>query len=400
MRIMDAKRHEDDRAGTGWKLWDWPFFDSSHHDLAKRVTAWNAERRAASHDSFVAECRAIARSLGDAELLDCVVPQPGQAVDVRSICLLREALTYEHALADAIFAMQGIGTMAIQLSGSAAQKEKYLEPCRHGLHIAAFALTEPEAGSDVAAITTAAVRDGDAFVLNGEKTLISNAGFADHYVVVARTGEAPGSRGLSAFVVDADTPGLTVGAPITFIAPHPAAPLTFSDCRIPSNALIGQAGQGFKVAMAAFDIFRPSVGAAGVGLARRAMEFAMQRVTTRQVSGKPLAELQSVQMTLADMAVDIDTAALAVYRAAWDSDARGVRNSYAASMAKLAGSEAAGRVVDKAVQLCGGMGVTQGSLIEKLYREARPMRIYEGASEVQKQIIARNLLNEFVPKPG
>jgi acyl-CoA dehydrogenase len=382
----------------GWSLWNWPFFDPTHHQLAARVVAWNASGRVRGHDVGHGECRAIVRDLGDAGLLDLVVQPPGRAVDLRSICLIREALSYECVLVDALFAMQGIGTMAIQISGSDSQKQQYLEPCRRGRRIAAFALTEPEAGSDVASMTTTAVRDGDGFVINGAKTLISNAGFADHYVVVARTGEAPGSRGLSAFIVDADAPGLTVGPPIDFIAPHPAAPLDFSDCRVPSSALIGTAGQGFKVAMAAFDIFRPSVGAAAVGLARRALQLAMQRVTTRRVAGRPLAELQSVQMSLADMAVDIDTAALAVYRAAWERDVGGVRNSYAASMAKLAGSEAAGRVVDRAVQLCGGMGVTQGNLIEQLYREARPMRIYEGASEVQKQIIARQLLNEFAPE--
>ncbi|HEY4039799.1 MAG TPA: acyl-CoA dehydrogenase family protein [Burkholderiaceae bacterium] len=384
-------------AGKRWTLWNWPFFEAAHHELAARVVAWNAGRREGDGDSLPAQCRATVRGLGDAGLLAYAVAPPGRAVDLRSICLVREALTYESALTDALFAMQGIGTIGIQLYGSEAQKDQYLEPCRRGLRVAAFALTEPEAGSDVASMATAAVRDGDGFIINGRKTLISNAGFADHYVVIARTGEAPGTRGLSAFIVDADTPGLAVGPPIEFIAPHPAAPLVFSDCRVPSRALIGQSGQGYPVATAALDIFRPSVGAAAVGLARRAMDFALQRVTTRQVSGKPLADLQSVRMSLADMATDIDTAALAVYRAAWERDVSGLRSSYAASMAKLAGTEAASRVVDRAVQLCGGLGVTQGSLIERLYREARPMRIYEGASEVQKLIIARELLRALGP---
>ncbi|MCX7169968.1 MAG: acyl-CoA dehydrogenase family protein [Proteobacteria bacterium] len=388
---------------TGWTLWDWPFFEPSHQKLADRVLAWNASSSAVhADDDYVAECRGIVRSLGEAGLLDYMVPWPEQDFDLRSICLIRESLTYEHALADALFTMQGMGTLAIQRFGSPLQKDKYLAPCRSGLRIAAFALTEPEAGSDVASMTTEARPDGKTFVLNGEKTLISNAGFADHYIVFARTGEAPGSRGLSAFIVDADTPGLIAGPPIHFIAPHPAAPVSFTDCRIPESALIGARGQGFKVAMAALDVCRPSVGAAAVGLARRAMEICLQRVTTRYVSGKPLADMQSVKMTLADMAADIDMAALAVYRAAWEHDVRRVRGShaamYAASIAKLAGSEAAGRVVDKAVQLCGGMGVTQGNLIEELYREARPMRIYEGASEVQKLIIARSLLAEFANK--
>jgi acyl-CoA dehydrogenase len=389
-------------AGGGWKLWDWPFFDASHHDLAQRVIAWNGRNHAAfspGHAGLVDECRAIVRDLGAAGLLDYVVPREGVPVDLRAICLIREALTYEHALADAIFAMQGIGTMSIQQAGSEAQKAKYLEPCRRGEKIAALALTEPEAGSDVASMNTTATRDGDFYILNGDKTLISNAGFADHYIVVARTGEAPGSRGLSAFIVDADTQGLSVGDPIDFIAPHPAAPVKFVDCRVLAiDALIGQPGQGFKVAMAAFDVFRPSVGAAAVGLARRAMEETLKRVTTRHLYGEPMSKLQTVQMTLADMATDIDTAALAVYRAAWSRDVQGPRGSYAASMAKLAGAEAAGRVVDRAVQLCGGMGVTQGNIIEQLYREARPMRIYEGASEVQKLIIGRSLLAEFAPK--
>jgi acyl-CoA dehydrogenase len=387
-------------AGRGWTLWEWPFFDDSHKALADRVVAWNGRAQAShGHDTLPDECRSIVRDLGAAGLLDYVVPQPGAGFDLRAICLIREALTYQHALADAMFAMQGIGTMAIQQSGTEAQKARYLEPCRKGQKIAAFALTEPEAGSDVASMTTTATKDGDSFILNGDKTLISNAGFADHYVLVARTGEAPGSRGLSAFIVDAGTPGLSVGPPIDFIAPHPAAPLTFTECRISADALIGTPGQGFKVAMAAFDVFRPSVGAAAVGLARRAMEETLKRVTTRHLYGKPMSELQTVQMTLADMATDIDTAALAVYRAAWSRDVLGRRGSYAASMAKLAGAEAAGRVVDRAVQLCGGMGVTQGNLIEQLYREARPMRIYEGASEVQKLIIGRALLAEFAPKP-
>jgi acyl-CoA dehydrogenase len=383
----------------GWTLWNWPFFDDSHKRLAEKLLAWNSQVHDLASADMTAECRAIVADLGAAGLLRYVVPEEGEEFDLRAICVIREALTYQHALADAVFAMQGIGTMAVRSFGTPEQKARYLEPCRKGTHVAAFALTEPEAGSDVASMTTSAVKDGDHYVLNGDKTLISNAGFADHYVLVARTGEAPGSRGLSAFIVDADAKGLSVGSPIDFIAPHPAAPLHFEDCRIPASALIGTPGQGFKVAMAAFDIFRPSVGAAAVGLARRALEETLRRVTKRQLFGKPMAELQSVQMSLADMASDIDLAALSVYRAAWERDVLGGKNSYAASMAKLAGSEAAGRVVDRAVQLCGGAGVTQGNLVEQLYREARPMRIYEGASEVQKLIIARALLADWMPKP-
>lgn len=375
-----------------WGLWPWPFFDTSHEALAERVLAWNAANHAAEHADMHAECRAIVRSLGAAGLIDYAVPHGDAPFDVRSVCLIREGLTYQHALADAMFAMQGIGTMAIRRFGTPQQREQYLEPCRKGERIAAFALTEPETGSDVASMTTAAVRDGDHYVINGAKTLISNAGIADHYLVTVRTGEAPGAKGLSMLLVDAGTPGLAVGAPIDFIAPHPAAALTFRDCRVPAANLLGEAGQGFKAAMAAFDIFRPSVGGAGVGLARRALHETLAHTDRRRLFGKSMHGLEGVQMALADMATDLEGAALLVYRAAWSHDVRGERGAYEACMAKLAGSEAAGRVVDRAVQLLGGQGVTRGNIIEQLYREARPMRIYEGASEIQKLVIARNLI--------
>jgi acyl-CoA dehydrogenase len=377
---------------SNWTLWPWPFLEASHHALAGRVLDWNKASHDLAHDDMAVECRAIARSLGDAGLLDYVVPKPGQPFDVRGLCVLREGLTYEHALADAIFTMQGIGTLAIQRLGTDEQKNRYLPACRTGEKIAAFALTEPEAGSDAASLATTAVRDGDHFILNGDKTLISNAAFADHFLVVARTGVEPGARGLSIFIVDAGTKGMEPGAPIDFIAPHPAAAVAFRDCRIPAANMIGEPGIGFKIAMAGFDIFRPSVGAAAVGLARRALHETLNRVSGRQLFGKPMTSLDGVQMALADMAMDIESAALLVYRAAWSVDTTGKTSSYEASMAKLAGSEAAGRVVDRAVQLFGGLGVTQGNLIEKLYREARPMRIYEGASEIQKIVVARNLL--------
>jgi acyl-CoA dehydrogenase len=381
-----------------WGLWPWPFFDASHEELAERVLAWNADNHGQAHHDMASECRAIVRSLGAAGLIDHAVPRGDAPFDVRSVCLIREGLTYQHALADAMFAMQGIGTMAIRRFGTPEQREKYLEPCRKGERIAAFALTEPETGSDVASMTTAAVRDGDHYVINGAKTLISNAGIADHYLVTVRTGEAPGARGLSMFLVDAGMPGLEVGAPIDFIAPHPAAALTFRDCRVPASQLIGQAGQGFKAAMAAFDIFRPSVGGAGVGLARRALHETLAHTDKRRLFGKPMHGLEGVQMALAEMATDLEGAALLVYRAAWSHDVRGERGAYEACMAKLAGSEAAGRVVDRAVQLLGGQGVTRGNIIEQLYREARPMRIYEGASEIQKLVIARNLLKNSLPQ--
>jgi acyl-CoA dehydrogenase len=380
-----------------WGLWPWPFFDASHEALAERIIAWNHENHGKTYPDMNTECRAMVRSFGASGLLDYVVPQGDAPFDVRSVCLIREGLTYQHALADAIFAMQGIGTMAIRRFGTPAQREEYLEPCRKGERIAAFALTEPETGSDVASMTTTATRDGDHYVINGAKTLISNAGMADHYLLTARTGEAPGAKGLSMFIVNADTPGLTVGDPIEFIAPHPAAGLTFTNCRVPATQLIGEAGQGFKAAMAAFDIFRPSVGGAGVGLARRALHETLAHTNKRRLFGKPMHGLEGVQMALADMATDLEGAALLVYRAAWAHDVRGERGAYEACMAKLAGSEAAGRIVDRAVQLLGGLGVTRGNIIEQLYREARPMRIYEGASEIQKLVIARNLIKNSLP---
>ena len=377
---------------NSWGLWPWPFFDSTHEALAERINAWNAENHDKVYTSMHEECKAMVRSLGAAGLLDYAVPSGDAPFDVRSVCLIREGLTYQHALADAMFAMQGIGTMAIRRFGTEAQREQYLEPCRRGQRIAAFALTEPETGSDVASMTTEARLDGSHYILNGAKTLISNAGMADHYLVVARTGEAPGARGLTMFLVDADTPGLHVSDPIEFIAPHPAASLRFEECKVPVANRIGEAGQGFKAAMAAFDIFRPSVGAAGVGLARRALNETLAHTEQRRLFGKPMHGLEGVQMALADMATDLEGAALLVYRAAWAHDVRGERGAYEACMAKLAGSEAAGRIVDRAVQLLGGKGVTRGHIIEQLYREARPMRIYEGASEIQKLVIARNLI--------
>jgi acyl-CoA dehydrogenase len=379
-------------SAASWSLWPWPFFEERHHTLAARVDEWSRARAHHGATSMTDECRAMVRSMGEAGLLDHVVPRLDEPFDVRSVCLIREGLTFHHALADAVFAMQGIGTLAIRRFGSAQLQARYLEPCRRGDRIAAFALTEPETGSDVASMSTAATKDGEYYVINGAKTLISNAGFADHYLLVARTGEAPGAKGLSMFLIDADTPGLEVGQPIDFIAPHPAASLRLRQCRVHQSQMVGEPGPGFKAAMAAFDVFRPSVGAAAVGLARRAMDETLRHASRRRLFGKAMALLDGVQMNLADMATDLEGAALLVYRAAWSHDVPGRSTPYEASMAKLAGSEAAGRIVDRAVQLLGGLGVTQGQLVEQLYREARPMRIYEGSSEVQKLVIARDLL--------
>jgi len=399
MKTASAAYAAQRQGSAGWHLWDLPFFEESHYELAGRLLGRAGREGEHDHADMFGTCRRIAREFGDMGLLDYVVPRqlPDGAyapIDVRALTIIREFLGYHHILADSVFAMQGIGAGAIWMHGSPYLKERYLEPCRRGEKIAAFALSEPEAGSDVASMTTNARRHGDHYVINGTKTWITNAGFADHYVVVARTGEAPGSRGLSAFMVDADTPGLSVGEQIEMMAPHPAATLTFEECRIPATHLIGDAGNGFKVAMSVFDIFRTSVGGAAVGAARRALDETLGRVSQRRIYGKLMKEMEGVQFKLADMTADIECSALAVYRAAWTKDVRGVRGTREASMAKLVATEAAGRVVDSALQLFGGVGVTKGNVIEQLYRDVRPMRLYEGASEVQKLIIARNLLAE------
>lgn len=379
-----------------WAAWDWPFFEPSHFELAARLSRWEMPETDHEAADLGPACRTIARSLGDAGVLETALPRPAAdgtvRIDVRALCLAREAVAYRGALADSVLAMQGIGSAAIWMHGTADLRERYLEPIRKGAAIAAFALTEPATGSDVANISTRAERSGDHYVLNGEKTYISNAPFADHYVVVARTGEAPGAKGLTAFIVDAGAPGLLPGAPIGLMAAHPVASLRFVDCRVPAANMLGAPGKGFGVAMGTFDIFRTSVGAAAVGMGRRALDEVLERVRARKLFGGAMSELQSVQSKLADMAMDVETAALTVYRAAWAKDTTGGRCSREASMAKFVGTEFASRVVDNAVQIFGGMGVTRGSVVEQLYREIRASRIYEGASEVQKIVIARDLL--------
>jgi acyl-CoA dehydrogenase len=382
-----------------WKPWDWPFFDGSHQALAERLMA-SPYRLEGPHEDLAAESRKLAGRLAADRLLDVVVPPldgagggaGGRRIDVRSLCLVREALAYDNALADNVFVMQGIGTVPLWMHGAPAQQDAYLEPARRGERIAAFALTETEAGSDVAAVTTTARQDGDSFILDGEKNWISNAGFADHYLLVARTGEAQGARGLSMFIVDADAPGLEIGPPVELLAPHPVGQLLLDGCRVPASRLVGAPGEGFKIAMQTFDIFRSSVGAAAIGMARRALDETLARVKTRRLFGQPMAQLQGVQMKIAEMATELESAALTVYHAAWAKDVRGGRCSREASMAKLLGTEAAFRVVDAAVQLFGGLGVKQGCIVEQLYRDVRPLRIYEGASEIQKLVIARGLL--------
>ena len=377
----------------------WPFFEARHRDFAEALRAW-AEREVqplVDHHDVDGSCRRLVAALGQGGWLRASAPEaygglhPG--FDVRALCLARETLAYEAGLADFAFAMQGLGSGPITLFGSEEAKQRYLPAVAAGEAIAAFALSEPEAGSDVAALATTATPDGPAHVrLDGAKTWISNGGIADFYVVFARTGEAPGARGLSAFVVDAQTPGLTVTGRIEVIAPHPLATLEFEGCRVPLGNRIGAPEEGFKVAMATLDVFRSTVGAAALGLARRALDEALGRARTRTLFGAPLGDLQMTQGALADMATAVDASALLVYRAAWTKDQGAPRITREAAMAKLHATEAAQGVIDKAVQIFGGLGVTRGVKVEELYREIRALRIYEGATEVQKVVIARDLM--------
>lgn len=369
----------------------WPFFDPHHGALARALDAWARANIRTAHGADVdGTCRALVAQLGAAGWLRHAV----DATDTRAICLVRETLAQHAGLADFAFAMQGLGSGAIALFGTAAQQAQYLPAVAQGTAIAAFALSEPGAGSDVAALQCAARRDGDAYVLDGEKTWVSNGGIADFYIVFARTGEAPGSRGISAFIVDAGTPGLVIAERIALMAPHPMARLRFAGCRVPVGARIGAAGQGFKIAMATLDVFRTSVAAAAVGFARRALTAALQHARQRTLFGQQLADFQLTQAKLAQMALAIDASALLTYRAAWQRDTTGQRTTRAAAMAKLHATETAQQVIDAALQLFGGQGVVSGALVETLYRDIRALRIYEGASEVQQLIIARDLLAE------
>jgi alkylation response protein AidB-like acyl-CoA dehydrogenase len=346
------------------------------------------------HSSDVdADCRRLVRLLGEGGWLRHAIGGAETPIDTRAVCLIRETLARHNGLADFAFAMQGLGSGAISLFGTEAQRERYLPRVARGTAIAAFALSEPDAGSDVAAMRCAARQDGEAYVLDGEKTWISNGGIADFYVVFARTGEAPGARGISAFVVDADTPGCTIAERIAVIAPHPLARLRFDACLVPAAQRIGAAGQGFKVAMATLDVFRTSVAAAALGFARRAFDEALAHATQRRMFGQTLADFQLTQAKLAQMATSIDASALLTYRAAWQRD-RGGKVTKEAAMAKMTATESAQQVIDAAVQMFGGLGVTSGHPAERLYREIRALRIYEGATEVQQLIIARELLRE------
>jgi acyl-CoA dehydrogenase len=373
----------------------WPFFEAKHRDFASRLSAFGkAKIEPLAHDEHDADAttKNFVSMLAAEKFLDAAVPEGSH--DVRTLCLARETLAYHSGLADFAFAMQGLGTGSIVLFGSPEQKAKWLPAVRAGKSLGAFAMSEPEGGSDVAALRTTATKNGDGWRLNGRKTWISNGGIAGQYVVFARTGEAPGAKGLSAFVVPADAPGLIVEARIDVSAPHPLATLRFDDCRVEPSAMLGKPGDGFKIAMSTLDVFRSTVGAAALGFARRALDEAISYAKSRKVFGAALADMQLTQAALAEAATEIDAAALLIYRAAWTKDTGAPRITREASMAKFFATEMAQRVVDRAVQLHGGQGVVAGATVERLYREVRALRIYEGASEIQKLVIANQILSE------
>ena len=380
---------------------DWPFFDTRHRMLGRELESWAAANLDASHgDDVEAEVRALVVKLGHAGYLGLTIADG--ALDVRSLAIARSTLAYHSGLADFAFAMQGLGSGAISLFGTARQRAQYLSQVASGQSIAAFAMTEPATGSDAANIATTATRDGDDYVINGEKTYISNGAIADVITLFARTGEAEGARGISAFILPGGTPGLEVAERIEAIAPHPLARLTLDNVRLPASAMLGLPGEGFKVAMQTLTLFRVTVGASALGFARRALDEAITFATTRKLGNGTLADNAVTQANLAEMATAIDASALLIARAAWAQDKPEISgangdNRRAAAMAKLHATEGAQKVIDMAVQLHGGMGVTKGSIVESLYREIRALRIYEGASEVQRVIIARDLLKEHQP---
>jgi acyl-CoA dehydrogenase len=379
---------------------DWPFFDDSHRRLAEELEGWCARELADAHGEDVdAECRSLVRRLGAGGWLRYCVPQAfggaRESLDVRSLALIRETLARHSGLADYAFAMQGLGSGTITLFGTEEQKRNYLPAVARGEKIAAFALTEPGTGSDVANLAMTAVEKANGYELNGAKTYISNGGIADYYVLFARTGEAGGAKGISAFIADAPAAGLDASERIEVIAPHPLATLRFERMAIPAGALLGERGSGFAHAMATLDIFRTTVGAAALGFARRALDEATRRALERDLGQGKLADNAITRSRLAEMVLDIETSALLIYRSAWVRDVQGRRNSREAAMAKLHATDSAQSVIDKAVQMFGGLGVTKGCIVERLYREIRALRIYEGASEVQKVVIARAHLADY-----
>ena len=365
---------------------NWPFFDEAHRDFAGAFKQWVAQQEGGDEADADESCRRWVRALAEgAWLKHCL------DLDVRRLCLAREMLAYHDALGDFAFAMQGLGSGPITLFGTEEQKAAFLPGVASGKTIAAFALSEREAGSDVAALTARAQRDGAAYILDGKKTWISNAGIADLYVVFARTADT-GAKGLSAFIVPAATAGLSVPERIETISPHPLGTVRFESCRVPAEYRLGNEGDGFKIAMATLDVFRSTVGAAAVGFARRAFDETAAHVRERKLFGAPLSALQLTQAKIAQMATDIDASALLVYRAAYAKDMGAARVTREAAMAKWYATETASRVADGAVQLFGGRGVRRGEIIERLYRDVRALRIYEGASEIQQIVIARSVL--------
>jgi len=379
----------------------WPFFDERHHLLADELGVWAEQHLPAITNNVQDEyetCKKLVAQLGADGWLSHVVPSaPGgkrATVDVRSLCLIRETLARYWSLADFAFAMQGLGSAPISFHGASDLQQEYLPRVAAGKAIAAFAISEAEAGSDIAATATQAAKDGSDYVIKGEKTWISNAGIADFYVVFARTGESSGAKGLSAFVVDADTAGVEVTEKIDIISPHPLGSLRFDGCRVPASKMLGSPGDGFKIALSTLDVFRSTVGAAALGLARRAMDEATGRAKSRVVFGQPLANFQMTQQKIAEMAAEIDASALLVYRAAWTKDQGAERVTREAAIAKMYATESAQRVIDNAVQIFGSLGVVTGTAVEELYRDIRPLRIYEGTTEIQKMVVAREVFKD------
>ena len=378
----------------------WPFFNDEHQALAARLDEWASRHlptlTADEHHDLDGTCKAIVKALGEAGFATYAVPASAgghhEKLDVRSLCLIRETLARHNALADFAFAMQGLGSGPISLFGSETQQTAYLNDVATGDKIAAFSLSEPEAGSDVAAMSCSARRDGDEWVLSGTKTWISNAGIADFYTVFARTDDTGGAKGISCFIVEAGTPGFEVTERIDLVAPHPLGTLTFDECRIAESQLVGEEGKGFGIAMATLDVFRSTVAAAALGMARRALDETLNYTAERNIFGGKLGDLQLVQAKIGEMALGVDSSALLVYRAAWTKDCAAERVTREAAMAKYHATETAQQVIDAAVQLHGGKGVTKGYIVEALYRDIRALRIYEGASEVQTTIIARQTI--------
>jgi len=376
-----------------------PFFSAGHRSLADRVaefTQTEIERRAGDDERNADDAlRSYVRILAAHDLLHYAVATPGERFDLRAFCIIRETLSSSSALADLAFVMQGLGTYAISLAATEHVRDFWLERARSGQAIAAFALTEPDAGSDIAALTTSARREGDTYIINGHKRFISNAGIADLYTVFARTGTRTDGRAeISPFIVSARMQGFRVGERTEMIAPHPIGELEFKDCRVPAEDMIGKEGDGLKLALQTLDVFRASVGAAACGMARRALEESISHAKSRAQFGKKLFEHQLIQEKFADMATELDAARLLVYRAAYLKDAGDEQSTRQASEAKLFATEAASRIVDQAVQIHGGSGLVRGEVVERLYRDVRALRIYEGTSEIQKLIIANQLLKE------